>query len=150
MTQEMMLQQIQKNRANYLEIIQDRIEAFLYRSERYDLNFSLAIGYCSNDVDLSGFGQYIRSTDEFIILEKNICCIVLDCAPAGSGVKAATNMLSNFQHNYFGKTLYSSVVCSEDHNNSTQLINQLFDVLSYSISHNMDNMVVDPQQMLSY
>jgi len=148
MRKDKMIELLKTNRRKYLSVINEKIQDFSYRSERYNQKFSIAIGLCNEDVSLSSFSSYTRQTDEFIILEDNLCCIVLDCAPQGSGIKAATNMLSGFQHNYFGKTLYSSVVCSSEHSSSTQMVHQLFDVLEYSIANNMDNMVVDPEQMM--
>lgn len=144
----MMLEHIRQNRQGYLETIDSRTTDFFYRTERYKQSYSIAIGFTNPEIDLSGFASYTRQTDDFIVLEKNICAVVLDCAPANCGIKAATNMLSGFQSLNFGQRLYTSVVSSENQSSSKMMINQLFDVLEYSIANNMDNMVVDPDNMM--
>ena len=143
-----LLKLVRDNKTKYLSIIEDKIKDYMYRSERYGQKFSLSIGLCNFGVDLRDFESFIRQTDEFIILEDNLCCIILDCAPSCNGIKAANNMLAGFQSRYFSKALYSSVVSSDDFPDKDKLLRELFYVLEYAINNNMDNIVVDSDSMI--
>jgi len=143
-----LLKLIRDNREKYTSIIDRYMQDFVYRSKRYEQHFSLSIGLCDFDTDLKSFESFIRQTDKFIILEDNMCCVILDCAPSCSGLKAANNMLAGFQSRYFSKSLFSSVVSSDEKKENLQMINELFYILEYAINNNMDNTVVDSESML--
>ena len=144
------LEKLKKNRRKYHKNIKEAVEHYAYRGDRYNINFSIAIGVSDEDIDLSSFSEFTRKSDAFLILEKNICCIILDCTPPGGGMKAAGNMLTGFQQRFFGRSLYSSVVCYSDYQDINKMVNHLFDVLEFAIDHNMDNLVVDPSQVIEY
>ncbi len=143
-----MIKEIKENRLLNHKTISSRIENYDYRARRYKQSYALAIGYTEDGIDISNFSEYTRQTDFFIELDKNLCCVVFDNANISSGIKASTNMLVGFQQGNFGKIMYTSVVCSDQHEKSSTLIHELFDVLEYSILNNMNNMVVDAQQMM--
>jgi len=138
-----LLELLQSNKADYTELITQRMKSFTYRKERYGYNFSLTIALCEEEMDLRSYCEHKRQSDEFIVLEQNLCCMVLDGTDTNSGVKAANNMLSSFQSHHFAKMLYSSIVSSDEYAESTELINELFYVLKHAIENNMDNIVVD-------
>ena len=141
---------LRAKRQDYHKNIKSALEHYAYRGDRYDIDFSVAIGLSDNDIDLRPFSSYTRKSDAFLILEKNLCCVVLDCTPAGGGMKAAENMLVGFQQRFFGRSLYSSVVWYREYRDVNKMVHHLFDILEYSISNNMDNMVVDPTQVIDY
>jgi len=151
MQHEKMISQIKENRINsYQKEILEKIDNFSYRFKRYNQHFSLAIGFCDESIDMRNFGENKRQTDLFIILEKNLCCIVLDCAPSGCDIKAASNLLSQFQNSFFDKEIFTCVISSEEVQESSKMVSQLFDILIYSLERNMNNMIVDSQQMLRF
>jgi hypothetical protein len=120
----------------------------LYRNKRYNLDFSLAIGLSYDQINLEKFIDSKRKTDNFIHLEDYLYCMVLDGASYESAIKATSNLQTQFQTQYFNKKLYIAVVASSEFDNENIMVNSLFDILEYSISHNMDNMVIDKSQML--
>lgn len=144
------LEKLRDKRRVYHKNIRESLEHYAYRGDRYNIDFSVAIGLSDEDIDLTPFGSYTRKTDAFLILEKNICCVVLDCTPPGGGMKAAENMLVGFQQRFFSRSLYSSVVWYHEYRDVSKMVHHLFDVLEYSLSNNMDNMVVDPTQIIEY
>ena len=147
MSKDKLINLIQDNKKKYASIIQERINNFSYRSQRYGHVFSLSIALCEEGIDLRGYCNHKRKSDEFIVLEENLCCLVLDCTDTSSGVKAANNILTSFQSHNFSKTLYSSIISSDEHPESEKMIHELFYVLKYAIENNMDNIVVDAHSM---
>lgn len=136
------------NRKKYHKIILDYINDFTYRSDRYNADYSIAIVLCDSDINLGNFLQHTRQTDKFIILEKNLCCVVLDSSPSEVGIKAASNIQTEFQSINFGKELFTCVVTFKDYNDEYKMINSLFDILEYALSYRIDNVVVDQGQVL--
>jgi len=144
---EKLLQLIDENREKYTTLISEKIKNFIYREKRYGQHFSLTVGLTEVGVDLTDYEEHIRQTDEFIILEDNLCCIILDSTSSESGLKAANNMLAGFQSHHFSKPLYSSVVSSDEYPEEQKLVDELFYVLKYSIKNNMDNIVIDAHSL---
>jgi len=142
-----LLDLLQTNRTNYTGLIKQRMKKFSYRKDRYGHNFSLTIALCEDEMDLRAYCDYKRQSDEFIILEQNLCCLILDGTDTNSGIKAANNMLSSFQSHHFSRMLYSSVVSSDEYPESSKMISELFYVLKHSIENNLDNIVVDAQSI---
>jgi hypothetical protein len=50
-----MISALKNNRQNYLENIVDSLKNYSYRSKRYQVNFAVAIGLCTESVDFSEF-----------------------------------------------------------------------------------------------
>lgn len=143
-----MLESIISNRKTYHKIILDYISDYTYRSDRYNADYSVAIVLCDSDIHLGSFLEHTRQTDKFIILEKNLCCIVLDSSPSNVGIKAASNIQTEFQSINFGKELFTCVVTFKDYNDENKMIHTLFDILKYAVSYKIDTMVVDQGHML--
>lgn len=142
-----MKNQIKENRKMYHEAIINRLSHFSYRKKRYKLNFSIAIGLCDEQINLSEFIEIKRKTDDFIVLQNNLCCIIFDGADSDSAIKAAANMQTDFQYKYFNKKIFVSVVAAEDYDDDIAMVNSLFDILDYAISNDLDNIVIDKNQM---
>ncbi|MEN8304515.1 MAG: hypothetical protein ABFQ64_10640, partial [Campylobacterota bacterium] len=148
-----MLSLIKNNRHKYHNIILDSIKDNLYRKERYQLDFALAIATCDADICMHDFANKIRSTDKFIVLEDHISCVLLDGISADTAIKATSNLQTIFQGQHFGEKLFISLVSSTDNNydnDGYKMINSLLDVLEYSIFNNMDHEIVDYNQMENY
>ncbi len=145
-----MIDFIQNNRSKYHEIIIDALVDYSYRMKRYDLNYSVAVGYSEPGANLAEFIKMKRQTDTFIVLEDNLCCIIFDGANSDSAIKAASNMQTSFQHKYFNIKLFVSIVTGQDYYNDTVMVHSLFDVLEYSLLNNMDNIVMDSHQLLKH
>ncbi len=143
-----MIHLIRDNRKVYCTAIMKRLEDYNYRHERYNFNFSLAIGLSSDGIDLRGFDSFKRQTDEFIILEEHLCCVVLDGSDTEDAIKATSNIQTQFETNYFNKKLFVVVTSSHDYDNKVSMLNSLFDILEYAITHDMDSMILDKSQMI--
>lgn len=144
-----MFESILSNRKKYHEIIVDYISDFTYRSDRYNEDYSIAVILCDSSIDLGNFLHHTRQTDKFIVLEKNLCCVILDSSSSDVGIKAASNIQTEFQSKNFGKHLFTCVVTFKDYNDEYKMINSLFDILEYALSYNISNFVVDKDQMPS-
>lgn len=125
-----------------------KLSDFDYRFIRYKSNYSVAVAYFPEVVDLSPLKTFIRETDRFFPLQDNVHVIIFDGANDEKGLKAANNLLTYFQHAHFGKSLYASVVTANHSNTAPQMVAKLFDLLDYSISHNMDNLIIDDTQVM--
>jgi hypothetical protein len=138
-----LLEDIRSNRHKYGQIILDSLKNKIYECERYKVNFSLAIGATLADMDIRKFSEMIRETDEFIILDKNVCCIVFPFTDHAQGIKAASNLLSQFEMKFFSQKIYLSVANTEECPTPDIHIQQLFDILVNAISNGMNNMPID-------
>ena len=145
-----MITKIKNNRKKYVEKIVSSLDEFSYRKARYSLNFSLAVGLVNEEISLENFIDLKRKTDDYIHLENNLYCIVLDGADYDAAIKATSNLQTQFQSNYFDKKLFIAVISSDECDNDKTMVNQLFDILEYSVSHKMDGMVIDKYQMLRH
>jgi len=134
-------------RKKHQKIIAEYISDFTYRSNRYNEDYSIAVMLCDADINLGHFLHHIRQTDKFIVLEKNLCCVVLDSSPPDVGIKAASNIQTEFQDKNFGKRLFTAVATFKDYDDEYKMINSLFDILEYAISYEIDNIVVDQNLM---
>ena len=142
-----MIKLLREKRKIYLDKIIAELDQYLYRCKRYNFEFSLALGLSDERVNLENFTHKKRKTDAFIHLEDNLYCIVLDGTNSDSAIKATSNLQTLFQRTYFDVKLYVSVVTSTEYNSEYVMVNSLFDILEYSINHNMDNQVMDKDQI---
>lgn len=143
-----MINMIKKNRSEYQKIIVDKIDDYFYKRTRYEQHFSLAVVLSTPELNISVFNEHNRQTDMFVVLEKNLCCEVFDGTTEESGIKAASNLLSNFESHFFTKRIVISIVFSKNYSTSTQMVHRLFDILEYAYSHKLENMVVDNSLMI--
>ena len=101
-----------------------------------------------DNMNLEGFVDSKRKTDNFIHLENHLYCVVLDGADYDASIKATSNLQTQFQTKYFDKKLYVAVVTAKEYDSDTVMVNSLFNILEYSVSNNMDNMLIDKFQVL--
>lgn len=145
-----MLKIIKEHRKQYHKKILNNLDDYIYRKERYNLDFSIAIGICDTTVDMSGFNKYIRKTDCFIVLENYLCIVIFDGISIDNAIKAASNLQTKFQSENFGKQLFVGVADPNDYHNDDygfKMVHSLFDILEHAISHNNEHEVVDYAQL---
>lgn len=130
------------------EKLSQAIKDFGYRYKRYEINYSIAIGHTSEDIDLSQMSGFIRETDRFIILDYNTCAIILDCSDEIRGIKAANNLLTHYQGLFFSKALYLTIVTANNYDTNHKMLHELFYLLDYAIKHNMNNILLDHSQVI--
>jgi len=124
------------------------IKDFTYRYKRYGIKFSIAIGHTTDDIDLSSLSEHVRESDRFIVLNHNTCVIVLDCADDDCGIKAANNLLTLFQGNYFSGSMYTAIVTASNYDTSLLMVRELFYLLNYAIENNMNAILVEHSQVI--
>jgi len=132
---------------DYYDAIMKSLDEYSYRNKRYNIEFAIAIGLCNVNVDFKDFIKNKRKTDTLIPLEENMCCLVLDCAPAESAVKATSNMQVSFHDKYSERQLFTGVVSSKDYDSDQTMVDSLFDILEYSIANNMEGLIADVHNM---
>ncbi len=140
-----LLDDLKTNRKTYEKRVLDTIQDYIYQNERYNVNFTLAIGatqVCS-DVDMKGFSGLIRESDKFIVLNDHICCIVFPFTDSAQGIKAASNLLSKFEMTFFSQKIYLSIVNANDCETPEHQVQKLFDILKFSVTHGMENVPLD-------
>lgn len=141
--QKELLKNIYDNRQEYEKKIIESIKDYRYNYERYESNFTLAIGAICSDINMESFAQLIRETDKFIVLDKRICCMVFPFSDASQGLKAASNLLSEFEAKFFSKKIYIAVENAGESSSSEKQVERLFDILKNSIENGMQNMPMD-------
>lgn len=124
------------------------IKDFGYRFKRYGINYSIAIGHSPENIDLSQMSHYIRESDRFIILDRNTCAVILDCANDECGIKATNNLLTHFQGEFFSTPLYTAIVTASNYDTSALMTYELFYLLNYAIERNMNNILLDCSQVV--
>ncbi|MCK9371794.1 MAG: hypothetical protein M0P91_01245 [Sulfuricurvum sp.] len=139
---------LKTRRKEMYEKLAQKITDFDYRHTRYKVNYSIAVSYTPESLDMAPLISYIRKTDRYICLDETVHAVVFDCANAEQGIKAANNLLTYFQHANFSKSIYASIIIADDFTNTGQMIAKLFDLLDYAIQHNMDNLIVDSSQIV--
>jgi len=141
--QKELLEDIRINRKIYETKIRESIKEFSYNYERYNASFTLAIGAICDEIDMEGFSQMIRETDKFIVLDNHICCIVFPFTDAEQGLKAASNLLSEFEMKFFSQKIYIGIVNATETSSPTKQVERLFDILKSSVENRMHNMPLD-------
>jgi hypothetical protein len=124
------------------------LKDFDYRLKRYEVNYSIALGYSPAEIDLSPMAHYIRESDHFVILNHNTCAVIFDCTDEERGIKAANNLLTHFQGAFFSTPLYTSIVTASNYSATPQMLHDLFYLVNYAISHHLSNIVVEPSQLM--
>lgn len=134
--------------AIYQKQLLENAKEFSYRYERYNTDYSIALGYSPMEIDLVPMSNFIRNTDKFIVLNDNTCAIILDNANDESGIKAANNLLTKFQGSAFDIPLYSAIVTASNYSNSETMIRELFHLIDFAITNNINQQVIDHTQII--
>lgn len=112
------------------------LKDFDYRFKRYQINYSITIGYCSEDVNLSVLSDYVRGDDRFIVLDHHTYAIVFNYSNVESGIQATNNLLNHFHRTFLSALLFGAVVTASNYDNVTQMVPELLNLLQRSIEQN--------------
>ena len=125
--------------------IEKLVEPFWYRFTRYKLQFCLLIIYAEN-LEKEYFNIHIRETDQVVILDKNLLCIVFEANNDKKVTDGIEKLLYN-QDGEFHKSnnyYYSSMVCaSESEGLEANIINRSFMILEYAFEYQKTNEVLN-------
>lgn len=124
-----MLAEIKQNRQNYVQEIINNLDEYSYRNKRYQINFALALIYCTKDINLNEIIDVKRRTDRYISLDKNLSCVVFDCIDSDSSKKAASNLQRQVEESCLYEELYMEVITSMEYESASKMTNYLFDTL---------------------
>ena len=130
------------------EKLTQAIKDFSYRFKRYEINYSIAIGYSPEELDLTPLSHFIRESDRFVVLDQHTYAIILDCTDDESGIKAANNLLTHYQGEHFSKPLYTSIVTADNFDTVPLMIQELFYLLDYALEHNMNSILMESSQVM--
>lgn len=142
-----MLNSFKVNRQKYYTEIAQEIASCSYRNKRYSFNFSIAIAFAGDEVDLKSFSDHKRKTDKFIVLEEHLACLILEGTDSDSAIRATSKLHNKFQLENFNKKIFIAVVTASDYADDNAMIHSLFNLLEYAVKHNMDNLVIDKDQI---
>lgn len=139
-----LLLEIKENKELFEKIILEAIEENIYQYERYGVKFSLALGAINNaEIKMDSFGAMLRKTDKFIVVSKHVACAVYSFSDTKQGLKAASNLLNQFENYYFSEEIFLSVINVDDCSSSDKQIKKLFNVVEFAISQGMNNIPLD-------
>lgn len=127
----------------------DEINTFDYSFTRYKVNYSIAMAYTKDKIDMEAMNAFLRKTDRLVVLSEYVCAVVFDQANDKNGIKAANHLLTHFQAFHFGETLYACVVTASNYSDQSKMVHDIFNLLDYSVSKNMNNLVLDISQVIS-
>lgn len=143
-----MLSLLKNERKEFQKKLLEAIKEYEYHFERYDVSYSVSIAYLPESIDAVSISGRIRKSDRYIRLHDNLHAVVFDYTDDVDGLKAANKLLTYFQVEHFGKSLYAAIVTASHEKTPAEIITELFDLLAYSIEHNMDNHVMDASQVM--
>ena len=139
MMQKQLLEQLQKNQKEFHDIILSAMQEYSYRFKRYGVDYTVALYALSDTINIDIVKSMIRKTDRVIELDEHFFCIIFDFVEADAGLKASENILAKIEPQIFGKKIFVSVVNSKDASSKEEHIRKLFDLLSYEIKNNIDD-----------
>ncbi|MDP2849770.1 MAG: hypothetical protein Q8O20_01715 [Sulfuricurvum sp.] len=146
-----MINTLNQQRQNFQEQLIKEITEFHYRFNRYHTKYSIALAYISEENgDLSICSEHLRESDTLILFQNNFCALIFDSTNEEQGIKAANNVLSDVQNIFFAKHFYMAVTTASDEYSEFQMVHDLFDLISYALEHNMDNLVIDSSQIIQH
>jgi hypothetical protein len=124
------------------------LASFEYRYKRYHVNYSVAIYALDEEIEADFFYKNIRRSDHCILIQKNFYIVIFDSTNEEQGGKAANNILVNFEHFYFSKPLFFSLVSSTNYSSAKTMVYTLFNLLHYGMSNNMHNILIDESRVV--
>lgn len=130
------------------EKLLEEISDYDYRFTRYKISYSLAIAYTPEPTELTSLLPHIRKSDRFIPLNDHFHAVVFDFTDEEKAIKASNKLLTFFQYTYFSKSIFASVITADNHRTPDRMIAKLFDLVVYSIRHNLDNHIMDQSQIM--
>lgn len=143
-----MLELSKNERKEFQDKLLEASGGYEYDFERYEVSYSIAIAYLSEPLDISDICSRIRKSDRHVPLNDHFHAVIFDFTNVEEGIKAANKLLTYFQVAHFGKSVYAAVVTSNGKQTPSQMITKLFDLLTYSVDHNLDNHVTDESQVM--
>ena len=120
--------------------VMDIIHEYIYREQRYEIHFSVAVIYTEEPltVQTENLKKLLRKTDKLICVKENIVCVVFDAAQHSSYVKAAENLYKTLKELEYHQNYYIATALSDDFDeNYLDMINTLFERLKYSVEHKL-------------
>ncbi len=144
-----LLQSIKDKLETYESQILKVLEIYHYQKERYGVDYTIAIAATEADVDFNNFSGMLRKTDTFIPLEKTVSAVVFAFNDPEQGIKAASNMLHEFETQHFSKQIYLGIVNSQEVANPQPQVKKLFQTLFFCIANDIANVPFDFQHMES-
>lgn len=142
-----LVEHIRSHQSEYEEKILEAMEPFVYQKERYRVDYTLAIGATLAEVDLPAFAGMVRKTDSFVVLDEKICVIIFGFNLPEQGIKAASNMLSKFEMQFFASEIYLGIINSQDESNPKDQVKKLFETLCYGVQNSISNTPLDFEQV---
>lgn len=146
-----MINTLNQHRQVFQEALIHECEPFHYRFTRYHSDYSIALAYLSEENgDLRSCGKHLRESDKILFFQNNFCAILFDNTNVEQGIKAANNILSRVQNLFFAKHFYMAIITSSNEQSEFQMVHDLFDLITYALEHNMDNLAVDSSQVIQH
>lgn len=125
-------QQIKEWLSKYKALILKNIETELYRNDRYDTPFCLALFYAQDSGCLREIGENVRITDTYFMLDKEMACVVFAHSDMNDAYKACQNIINDYGYHNPDQRLYAGVSSVERFGSDQELIVRALHALSYA------------------
>jgi hypothetical protein len=130
--------QIKDNYHKYMDKILNEMGHYIYRKERYNVDFTIALYLTNKNFKKDFIEKNIRDTDKLLILEDNMVCVLFDYADIKAGIKASENLLSNLEPIYFNSEIFISIINSNDVDDEKEQVRKALNILIDEIDKNFN------------
>ena len=135
----------------YHQNILESIDEYIYKEERYENHFSVALIYSKKSLTshVKELEKMIRKTDKLTFITDNVIFIVFDAIQVNNCVKAAENLYKTLKSVEYHQDYFIATAFSEEfRENYLIMINHLFYRLHYSVEHNCESDINDEDYLI--
>ncbi len=125
-------EEIKERFDKYKALILKNIETELYRNDRYDIPFCLALFYAEDNSYLREIGENVRITDSYFVLDQEMACIVFAHTDMNDAYKACQNIINDYGFHNPEQRLYAGVSEVERFGTDHDLIMRALYALDYA------------------
>ena len=118
------------------EPLVQHIKKYDYQLKRYQINYSIVLLRCYDDVSFSQLSNCVRQTDRLITLDQHTCAIIFDSTNTETGQLAANNFLAHCKCTFCSSQFFTSIVNANQYDDIDTMVPELFTQLHDSIENN--------------
>lgn len=131
---------------DHLTMIKNRIlhltDTKIYLFERYGINFTGVLVYSRETVDAGFCQSNIRKSDSCTVFDTNLLFITYDVVDIEDSIKAAQNLLYDYQEKYQHQELFIVVTPVYQEDTAMDMGSSLVRLLDYAIKESLSNKVI--------
>ena len=135
------------NLSKLTTFLKEELREFIYRKERYDTDFCVAVFIAK--VDISELREHIRFSDIFFEIEQGVVVIAFDATDLERGIKATAKLAARLEAKYFNEHFYIAIVSSKEHPDANGQASHLLNILTFELEHDIYNTILSDTDSLA-